>query len=146
MSERNSAAAAVTIRPLGLEQSAAATRLWEEAGLTRPWNPPAEDFARAVGGETSAVLGAFDGDELVGTAMVGHDGHRGWIYYLAVAETRRGSGLGRQLNDAAEEWMRERDVPKVQLMVRSTNAGVVDFYERLGYEDGEVVVLGKWLR
>lgn len=77
--------------------------------------------------------------------MVGHDGHRGWIYYLAVRPDRRRSGLGRELMRASEQWLSERHVPKVQLMVRTTNAAVVEFYESLGYEDGEVLVLGKFL-
>ena len=77
--------------------------------------------------------------------MVGHDGHRGWIYYLAVRSDLRRSGLGRELMQASERWLQERGVPKVNLMVRTTNTAVVAFYEALGYEDGEVVVLGKFL-
>lgn len=77
--------------------------------------------------------------------MVGHDGHRGWIYYLAVRPDRRCSGLGCQLMRASERWLKQRGVPKVQLMVRTTNAAVVSFYESLGYQVGEVVVLGKFL-
>ena len=78
--------------------------------------------------------------------MVGHDGHRGWVYYLAVAESHRGTGLGRRLMLAAEDWLRDRGVVKLQLMVRSANAGVLDFYDRLGYEDADVQVRAKWLR
>ncbi|MHB1173276.1 MAG: GNAT family acetyltransferase [Lacisediminihabitans sp.] len=123
----------------------AAVSIWQEAGLTRPWNPPELDLRRALEGPTSTVLGGFDGERLVGTAMVGHDGHRGWVYYLAVAEDQRGSGLGRQLMLAAERWLRERGAVKVQLMVRSTNEAVLGFYDHLGYEDAEVQVRSKWL-
>jgi len=123
----------------------AAVSIWQEAGLTRPWNPPELDLRRALEGPTSTVLGGFDGERLVGTAMVGHDGHRGWVYYLAVAEDQRGSGLGRRLMLAAERWLRERGAVKVQLMVRSTNEAVLGFYEHLGYEDAEVQVRSKWL-
>ncbi len=77
--------------------------------------------------------------------MVGHDGHRGWVYYLAVQSTEQRKGLGRQLMRACEEWVRERGVPKVQLMVRQANQGVISFYESIGYQDGEVVVLGRFL-
>lgn len=91
------------------------------------------------------MLAAIEDDSLAGTAMVGHDGHRGWVYYLAVSPARRGDGVGRALMTAAEEWLRSHGIPKVQLMVRSTNAGVVAFYDRLGYENADVVVLGKWL-
>lgn len=123
----------------------AAVSIWQEAGLTRPWNPPELDLRRALEGPTSTVLGGFDGERLVGTAMVGHDGHRGWVYYLAVAEDQRGCGLGRQLMLAAERWLRERGAVKVQLMVRSTNEAVLGFYDHLGYEDAEVQVRSKWL-
>ena len=128
------------------EDSEGVSALWDQAGLTRPWNPPEADLLRALAGETSTVLGLFDGGTLVGTVMVGHDGHRGWVYYLAVAESHRGTGLGRRLMLAAEDWLRERGVVKLQLMVRSANAGVLDFYDRLGYEDADVQVRAKWLR
>ncbi len=120
--------------------------LWHAAGLTRPWNDPHADLLRALAGATSTVLGAVDDDgHLLGTAMVGHDGHRGWVYYLAVQPNLRRSGLGSQLMHASEQWLRGRGVPKVNLMVRTTNVAVVAFYESLGYEDGQVVVLGKFL-
>jgi ribosomal protein S18 acetylase RimI-like enzyme len=123
----------------------AAISIWQEAGLTRPWNPPELDLRRALEGSTSTVLGGFDGERLVGTVMVGHDGHRGWVYYLAVAEDQRGSGLGRRLMTAAERWLREQGAVKVQLMVRTTNDAVLGFYDHLGYEDAEVKVRSKWL-
>jgi len=78
----------------------AAVALWEEAGLTRPWNDADADFLRAVAGPASAVLGTRDGGNLLATAMVGHDGHRGWVYYLAVSPSAQGAGLGRRLMEA----------------------------------------------
>ena len=123
----------------------AAASLWHESALTRPWNPPAADLHRALGGSTSTVLGAFDGDRLAGTVMVGQDGHRGWIYYLAVAESERGTGLGRRLMDAAEDWLRNHGAVKVQLMVRSTNETVLGFYDHLGHQVEDVQVRSKWL-
>jgi len=133
------------ISDLTPEDLRSAAALWDQAGLTRPWNPPESDLRRALAGETSTVLGLFDEKTLVGTVMVGHDGHRGWVYYLAVDESQRGQGLGRQLMLAAEDWLRERGVVKLQLMVRSANAGVLDFYDHLGYEDSDVQVRAKWL-
>jgi hypothetical protein len=64
------------------------TTLWAETGLTRPWSYSARDFRQAVEGPTSAVLGLREESELVGTVMVGFDGHRGWIYFLAVKTQR----------------------------------------------------------
>ena len=124
---------------------AGAVALWEACGLTRPWNDPVADFRRAIAGTTSAVLGLFDGDELVATAMVGEDGHRGWMYYLAVDPTLRRGGLGRRMVEEAEAWLWVRGVVKVNLMVRHDNAAAVAFYEHLEYEDQQTTVLARWL-
>ena len=134
------------IRDLPLERAADAVALWQECGLTRPWNDPHDDLIRAMDGPSSTVLAAVDGDALAGTAMVGHDGHRGWVYYLAVRPDRRRAGVGRELMQASEQWLIQREVPKLNLMVRTTNASVIAFYETLGYGDGQVTVLGKLLR
>ena len=133
------------VRPLSHADQPAAIAMWHAAGLTRPWNDPVDDFDRAFAGPTSTLLGAFGGDALVGTVMVGHDGHRGWVYYLAVDPEFRGGGVGRVLMVAAEAWLAERGVPKLNLMVRHDNAAALAFYERLGYADGAVTVLGKFL-
>jgi ribosomal protein S18 acetylase RimI-like enzyme len=139
-------AAAVQIEPLPEALYAAAVRLWQDSGLTRPWNDPDADLRRAVASGTSDVLAAVGADgRLLATAMVGHDGHRGWVYYLAVDAAERGNGLGRAMMKACEAWVRARTIPKIQLMVRTTNESVVSFYEHLGYAVGEVTVLGRWL-
>lgn len=127
------------------ELHGAAVDLWRACGLTRPWNDPNSDLSRALDAKNSTVLAAIDAsDGLLGTVMVGHDGHRGWVYYLAVDPAARRQGLGRGLMAAAESWVRARGVPKLQLMVRGTNTAVVDFYTSLGYADQECVVLGKF--
>jgi ribosomal protein S18 acetylase RimI-like enzyme len=136
----------VRIEPLPGPLYDAAIRLWHDSGLTRPWNDPGADLRRAADGDSSAVLAAIGDDEgLLATAMVGHDGHRGWVYYLAVDTAVRGRGLGRQMMQACEAWVRSRDIPKIQLMVRSTNQATVAFYQHLGYADAEVTVLGRRL-
>ena len=119
--------------------------LWHACGLTRPWNDPHADFALALATSTSTILLARDGDTLIGSVMVGFDGHRGWIYYLAVAPGRRRGGIGRALMAAAEAWLAEHDAPKVQLMVRDTNDAALGFYARLGYAPQAVVTLGRFL-
>jgi ribosomal protein S18 acetylase RimI-like enzyme len=133
------------IEVLVADDATSAAALWESVGLTRPWNDPLADFVRALSGATSTVLGLRDDGELVGTVMVGNDGHRGWVYYLAVRPALQGRGLGARLMRSAEEWLRERGVVKVQLMVRQTNVEVSAFYEHLGYENSDVSVLAKWL-
>jgi ribosomal protein S18 acetylase RimI-like enzyme len=119
--------------------------LWEACGLNRPWNDPAADFTRAIAGPASAVLVRHDGGALVASVMIGCDGHRGWVYYLAVAPERRRAGLGRAMMDAAEAWLRARGAPKVQLMVREDNEAALGFYEALGLERQQVVTLGRFL-
>jgi len=110
-----------------------------------PWNNPRADLERALDGPSSTVLGGtFDGS-LVATAIVGHDGHRGWVYYLAVALGARGHGYGRAMMDACERWLADRGVPKLNLMVRVGNEPVLGFYEALGYGRDAVVVLSRRL-
>lgn len=120
--------------------------LWERTGLTRPWNNPLDNLRRAVEGSTSTVLARVIDGNLTATAMVGHDGHRGWVYYVAVDPEHQSSGVGREMMDASEEWLRAQGTVKVQLMVRESNQPVVEFYEGLDYENSQVVVLAKWLR
>ena len=122
-----------------------AVQLWEAAGLTRPWNDPKGDLLRAVQGASSTVLAGMVGGDLVATAMVGHDGHRGCVYYLAVIPLRQGEGLGRRMMDACESWLIQQGAVKVQLMVRETNYPVLEFYEHLGFEKSAVEVRAKWL-
>lgn len=130
------------IAPLPEGSYDAAVALWHEAGLTRPWNDPFEDLHRALNGPSSTVLAALDGAALLGTAMVGHDGHRGWVYYLGVAAAARRGGVGTALMRAAETWLRERDVPALNLLVRAGNDAALGFYRSLGYETGDVTFLG----
>lgn len=137
--------ASVETRHLTIADRGGAVALWHAAELTRPWNDPADDFNRAIAGATSTVLGGFDGEAMVATVMAGHDGHRGWVYYLAVDPTARRRGFGSQMMSAAEAWLREQGVAKLNLMVRRSNSEARDFYARMGYEDGDVSVLGRWL-
>lgn len=133
------------IKELDQGHTDAAVRLWRACGLTRPWNDPAADFARALSGASSCVLGACGPTgELVGTVMVGHDGHRGWMYYLAVSPDHHRAGIGRRLVEAAERWVADRGLPKMMLMVRASNADVVAFYAGLGYDDQDTRVMGRF--
>lgn len=119
--------------------------LWHACGLTRPWNDPRADFDRALAGPSSTVLVLREGAAVPATVMVGHDGHRGWVYYLATDPTRRRAGLGRAMMAAAEDWLRTRGVPKLQLMVREGNDAALAFYAALGLERQPVVTLGRFL-
>jgi ribosomal protein S18 acetylase RimI-like enzyme len=122
-----------------------AVQLWQQAGLVRPWNDPRQDAKRALAGPASTLLAGFEDETLVATAIVGHDGHRGWVYYLAVAPSARGRGRGRSMMEACEEWLRERRVPKLNLMIRGDNAAARGFYTALGYQPDDVIVLSRRL-
>jgi ribosomal protein S18 acetylase RimI-like enzyme len=119
--------------------------LWHAAGLTRPWNDPGADFDLALSNQTSTILLARDGGELAGSVMVGFDGHRGWVYYLASDPERRETGVGRALMAAAEGWLRALGCPRIRLMVRTDNVAALGFYKAIGYERQEVATLGRAL-
>ncbi|MCC2114024.1 MAG: GNAT family acetyltransferase [Hyphomicrobiales bacterium] len=125
----------------------AIAELWQRAGLTRAWNDPQRDIAFARTGPSSTILvGRFSGSaQPVASAMVGHDGHRGTVYYVAVDPDHHGAGLGRQMMSAVEAWLRGRGVWKLNLIVRADNEAVTAFYEHLGYAREERIILSKWL-
>jgi ribosomal protein S18 acetylase RimI-like enzyme len=119
--------------------------LWHACGLTRPWNDPHLDIARKKRVQRELFLVAEDADTVVGTAMAGYDGHRGWVYYLAVALDGRGAGLGKLLMTEVEARLLALGCPKVNVQVRSGNEPVAAFYARLGYAPDGAVGLGKRL-
>lgn len=135
----------VRVRAFDLADEEAVVALWEAAGLTRPWNDPRADIRRKLTVQPELFLVAVDGTEVIGTVMAGYDGHRGWLYYLAAAESRRGQGVGRALVAEAERLLLALGCPKVQLMVRPDNAGARGFYDALGYEPFETWATGRRL-
>jgi ribosomal protein S18 acetylase RimI-like enzyme len=137
--------AALAIAPIEDGDVTAVIALWERCDLTRPWNDPAADIALARRGAHSTILIGRDGGAIIATAMVGHDGHRGWVYYVAVDPDHRGKGQGRAIMNAAEEWLRQAGIAKMQLMVRSDNAKVQAFYESIGYDEQERIIYARWL-
>ena len=139
------APAVLAIAPIEDADVATVVAIWQACGLTRPWNDPAADIALARRGPNSAVLTGRDGDTIVATAMVGHDGHRGWVYYVAVDPDMQKQDFGRAIMAATEDWLRQQGVTKVMLMVRPDNTKVQAFYDRLGYEAQERVIYAKWL-
>lgn len=133
------------IRPFLPGDTEAVVSLWQATGLVRPWNDPYEDIATKLALDDDLLLVALDGKQVVGTVMVGYDGHRGWVNYLAVAPSKQRQGLGHALMDEAERRLVELGCPKLNLQVRSDNAAAAGFYEALGYRIDEVVSWGKRL-
>ncbi|WP_394653307.1 GNAT family acetyltransferase [uncultured Sphingomonas sp.] len=142
---RQQTAAAPSVEAATVDDREAVVALWRACELTRPWNDPDHDFLQAVNGVTSAVLVVRDGEHVVGSVMVGFDGHRGWVYYVAVHPEARRGGLGRVLMAAAEDWLVVRGAPKIQLMVREGNEVAAHFYQALGLERQAVITYGRLL-
>ena len=137
----------LTIRAAVPADEPSVVALWHACDLVASYNDPAADFRFAKAGACSDVLVGEDATgRIVGSVMVGHDGHRGWLYYVSASPQSRGRGIGRQIVQAAEDWLRQRGVVKVQLLVRETNTKVVSLYEHLGYEVTPRIVMAKWLR
>lgn len=120
--------------------------LWKLCGLSRPHNHGPTDIAFARRGPNSDLLVAEVDGKVAGSAMVGHDGHRGWVYYVAVDPTHQRRAVGTQIMSEAEAWLHAKGIWKMHLMVRSSNLAVQDFYRGLGFADDSVVVLSKRLR
>jgi len=124
----------LAFRPISDGDVEATIALWTACGLVRPWNDPAKDIAFARGKPNSEVLVALLDERLVASVMVGHDGHRGIVYYVSVDPAMQGRGYGRQVMAAAEGWLKAHGIWKLNLLVRAENDAVRDFYESLGYE------------
>jgi ribosomal protein S18 acetylase RimI-like enzyme len=137
--------AALEIAPITDADVADVVALWQACGLTRPWNDPQGDIAFARKNHNATILLGRDGARIVASAMVGHDGHRGWVYYVAVDPDHRQHGFGRAIMRAAEDWLRQQGIQKLQLMVRPENTRVQAFYESIGYDEQERVIYAKWL-
>jgi ribosomal protein S18 acetylase RimI-like enzyme len=135
----------VVVRPFAVADEAAVVDLWRRCDLTRPWNDPHRDIARKATTQPELFFVAKLGGEIVGTAMAGYDGHRGWVNYLAVAPEHRRLGIGRRLMASAEAELLARGCPKLNLQVRAGNAEALAFYQRVGYARDDVVSLGKRL-
>jgi ribosomal protein S18 acetylase RimI-like enzyme len=136
---------ALTITAIEDGDIAEVIALWQRCGSTRAWNNPAGDIALARKEANATVLLGRNDNALVASVLVGHDGHRGWVYYVTVDPDHRHKGYGRVIMTSAEDWLRARGIEKLQLMVRGDNAQVHAFYQSLGYYDQERVVFAKWL-
>ena len=136
---------ALTIRAFRPADEECVVALWRAGGLLRPWNDPHKDIARKLQVDPERFLVAEVEDVIVASVMVGYDGHRGWINYLAVDPAWQRKGVGRAMIDEAERILRDAGCPKINLQVRRTNPGVIAFYEELGFAADDVVSLGKRL-
>jgi len=133
------------IRPFQPSDTEQVVSLWKRSDLVRPTNDPHRDIRRKRLVRPDLFLVGLQNGAIVGSVMAGYEGHRGWLNYVAVEPALRHRGLGRALVVEAERRLRLAGCPKINLQVRSSNAGVLEFYRRLGYTVDDVVSLGKRL-
>jgi GNAT superfamily N-acetyltransferase len=134
------------IRPYVAGDFAAVTALWDATGISIHYNDPAKDIPRMLATHNCQLYVGTIGGRIMASIMVGHEGHRGWLYKLAVMPEFHGKGYGRDLVKQAERWLVARGVPKCNLMIRDTNAKVREFYQRLGYDVAARTVMERWLK
>jgi ribosomal protein S18 acetylase RimI-like enzyme len=133
------------IRPYQEVDETSVIALWQECGLTRPWNKPKQDISRKLTTQPELFLVGIQEAVVVATAMIGFDGHRGWVNYLGVSPSRRKLSYGKAMMDEAARLLTERDCPKLNLQIRSSNADAISFYKQLGYQVDDVISMGKRL-
>lgn len=133
------------IRPYRDADFDAVVALWQMCGLLVSHNDPARDIAFCRATATAELFVATAGATMAGSVMAGHDGHRGWLYYVAVAPASRGTGLGRRLVDHGERWLSAHGAAKVNLMIRDGNDAVRDFYAAQGYASEPRIVMARFL-
>lgn len=135
----------IVVRDFVPEDTDAVIALWGGCDLLRPWNDPHKDVARKLTDKNGAFWVATTGDDVIASVMVGYDGHRGSINYLAVAPDFQRTGVGARLMQQAEAFLVALGCPKVSFCVRKDNADVLAFYDGLGYDVDDVHFLGKRL-
>ena len=136
----------IEIRPYEGTHEMAVANLWREVFPDAPaWNDPVSDIRRKLTVQPELFFIAMKDRHLVGTAMAGYDGHRGWIYYVVVSPDHRRQGIGSALMGHAEKALSNMGCPKLNLQVRASNHEVLAFYKHLGYEIEERISLAKRL-
>jgi ribosomal protein S18 acetylase RimI-like enzyme len=138
-------AGVLSLRPYSAGDEKSVIDLWDRCNLLRPWNDPVKDIWRKQQFNPEWFIVAILKQELAGTIMVGYEGHRGWVNYLAVDPSLRRQGIGRSLMKRAEELLATVGCPKVNLQVRFGNEAAAEFYLSLGYAKDEVISFGKRL-
>ena len=133
------------VRPFLDSDEAAVIALWEAAGLTRSWNDPRKDIDRKRSVRREWFLVGTEDDAVMASIMIGYDGHRGWINYLAVSPDHRMRGHARALMREAERLLAAAGCPKINLQIRTSNASVIAFYQSVGYAQDDVVSFGRRL-
>ncbi len=133
------------IRAMHDDELERVVELWKLCGLTRPYNDPHRDIALARSKPGTEILVGIENGKLIASVMVGHDGHRGVVYYVSADPSYQGKGVGRLIMAAAEDWLKQQGIWKLNLMIRPDNVAVKSFYKTLGYDVEERTVMAKWI-
>jgi ribosomal protein S18 acetylase RimI-like enzyme len=135
----------VEIRPFRRDDTDAVVALWRRCGLTRPWNDPLADIERKLADSPQLLLVGTSAGRVITSLMVGYDGHRGWLNYLAVDPDEQRRGHGAVMVAAAERHLLALGCAKVNLQIREDNNDARAFYEASGYSEDPVLSFGKRL-
>jgi ribosomal protein S18 acetylase RimI-like enzyme len=119
--------------------------LWKKCKLVVPWNDPKKDIQRKLSENPELFFVGLLENLLIVSCMAGFDGHRGWVYYVAVHHDWQQKGFASKIMEHAEKILKEIGCPKIQLMVRRSNLGVIEFYKKIGYKIDPLVTMGKTL-
>lgn len=120
--------------------------LWQEAFPNpQPWNAPEVTVRAKLAMLPELFLVATDDEQIIGSILAGYDGHRGWLYAVAVRKTHQRRGVGSALVREAERHLLELGCVKINLQIQSANASVAEFYRRLGFDVEERISMGKRL-
>ena len=133
----------INIRPYQDRDEPEVIDLWHRCNLVVPQNDPGKDIAMKRSVQPELFLVGTLSRRIVSTAMAGYDGHRGWIYYLAVSPDFRGNGFARQMMERVEQTLRVLGCRKINIQVRSSNKSVLSFYVYMGFSVDDVISLGK---
>jgi ribosomal protein S18 acetylase RimI-like enzyme len=133
------------IRAYQSSDEAAVVALWQACDLTRPWNDPYKDIARKLQVRPDLFLVGDVQGQLMASAMFGYEGHRGWVNSLAISPDHQRQGHAKTMMQHGEALLLASGCPKINLQVRASNAQVLAFYQSLGYQDDQVVSMGKRL-
>ena len=119
--------------------------LWHRCNLVVPQNDPKKDIEMKLQVQPELFFVGVISSRIVSTVMSGYDGHRGWLYYLAVDPDFQKRGIARRMVEEVESKLRELGCPKINLQVRNSNKPVIAFYKHIGFGDDDVIGMGKKL-
>ncbi|HNX24882.1 MAG TPA: GNAT family acetyltransferase [Spirochaetota bacterium] len=131
----------IKIRNFNSADKTAVIDLWNLCGLVVPSNDPEKDIELKIKFQPELFFVAESKGKIIGSVMTGYDGHRGWLNYLGVHPEHRGTGCGRLLIEFSIEKLKELNCQKINLQVRNSNTGVINFYKKLGFIDHDVTSL-----